>query len=119
MGSRYGLLLASGARRYCRAAIRAASCSPFLPPFPTLFAPSCPVFLVPHQREWWPYTGHEKQRDWSNGNPSVGLDAIRVMHAGIALGKNIFSRFRHIPEEFLPQFLSAADNSLILLSIQN
>lgn len=53
MGSRYGLLLASGARRYCRAAIRVALVLSHSPSFFAVIRSFLLVFLVPHQREWW------------------------------------------------------------------
>lgn len=53
MGSRYGLLLASGARRYCRAAIRAALAFSLSPSTSAVIRSFLRVLLVPHQREWW------------------------------------------------------------------
>jgi 8-oxo-dGTP pyrophosphatase MutT (NUDIX family) len=53
MGSRYGLLLASGARRYCRAAIRVALVLSLSPYFFAVIRSFLLVFLIPHQREWW------------------------------------------------------------------
>lgn len=93
----YGLLLASGARRYCRAAIRGVlslspSCS--LPVLPSPFrhysllpAPVSRSFLVPHQREWWRAGRTVKEEE----EGLVGRGCLR-RHAGsprtrIALGR--------------------------------
>lgn len=105
MGSRYGLLLASGARRYCRAAIRAALSlsllrSPFLLPLPPLFAPSCASFSFSINGNGGVW-GHEKKRDWSDGNPSVGLDAILRPCTRIPLAKNCIQLLLARCERFL------------------
>lgn len=52
-----------------------SSCSPFLPPFPPLFAPSCSSFSFPINGNGG-VRGYEKKRDWLDGNPSAGFDAI-------------------------------------------
>ena len=97
MGSQYGLLLASGARRYCRSAIRGSSLPSFsdirvspsalsLSLFPSLF----PFLSFSFSSSFRPRSftigeivvraRYEKKRDWSDENPSAGIDAILDMY---------------------------------------
>lgn len=99
MGSRYGLLLASGARRYCRAAIR-GSCSPLLSPFPPLFVPSCPSLSLCLSRSL--STGmvaHGPREEEEEG--LVGWESFDAIPRGptitrITLAKNAFVRCRRV-----------------------
>ena len=64
MGSRHGLLLASGARRYC-CGIHAS--------FFLLFTPLLPFS---HSVLRWCSAKKKKKRDWSDENPYPPRDAI-------------------------------------------
>lgn len=103
MGSRYGLLLASGARRYCRAAIRAQLLfSPFLSRlFRRYFAPSLARLSRSPSTGMVVYRATKKKRDWSDENPSARFDAILGLARGyIAYAKNAFNSCQHVGRHF-------------------
>jgi len=78
-----------------------SSCSPFLPPFPPLFAP-CSSFSFPINGNGG-VRSHEKKRDWLDGNPSAGFDAILGPICGYLLPK-IYAAVTDTLEDILCYF---------------
>lgn len=65
------------------------------PSFSAVIRPSCSSFSFPINGNGG-VRGHEKKRDWLDGNPSVGFDAILGSVRGYRSPKIAFSRFWHV-----------------------